>query len=66
MSQADEFRDYAEEALRWARRADNDRDRLALLELARTWTLAAERSSSPMPPPAGRQTTEALPPPGRP
>ncbi len=41
MSKADEFRQYAEEAMRWARRSKNEKEQLALIELARTWTQAA-------------------------
>jgi hypothetical protein len=41
MSKADEFRQYAEEAMRWAHRSKNEKERLALLELARTWMQAA-------------------------
>jgi hypothetical protein len=44
MSTAVEFRTYADEAMRWARLAGNDRDRLALVELARTWRHAASQS----------------------
>lgn len=43
MGKADQFRAYAEEALRWARAAKTDDQREALMELARTWTLAAQR-----------------------
>jgi hypothetical protein len=41
MSERDEFRQYAEEAMRWARRSKTERDRAILLDLARTWTHAA-------------------------
>ena len=44
MSTAVEFRIYADEAMRWARLAGNERDRLALMELARTWRLAADQA----------------------
>ena len=41
MSKADEFRQYANEAMRWAHRSKNEREKLALIELARTWMQAA-------------------------
>jgi hypothetical protein len=41
MSKADEFRQYAEEAMRWARQSKIEKDKEALLDLARTWTQAA-------------------------
>jgi hypothetical protein len=44
MSQADEFRQYAEEALLCARQSTSEKERQDLLDLARTWTQAALRS----------------------
>ena len=44
MSKADQFRQYAEEAMRWARQSKTENEKLALVELARTWTQAAQRS----------------------
>ncbi len=44
MSEAEQFRQYAEEAMRWVRLAGNERDRLALIKLARTWQLAADQA----------------------
>jgi hypothetical protein len=41
MSKADQFRQYAEEDLRWARRAATEKEKKALLELARHWMQAA-------------------------
>jgi hypothetical protein len=41
MSKADEFRQYAKEAMRWAHRSKSEEEKLALIELARTWTQAA-------------------------
>jgi hypothetical protein len=47
MSKADEFRQYADEAMRWAHRSKNEKEKLALIELARTWMQAAlHRESS--------------------
>ena len=46
-SQADQFLQYAKEAIRSACEAKTDTDKAGLLELARTWTQAAlqERAS---------------------
>jgi hypothetical protein len=44
MSKTDQFRQYAEEAIRRAVQSKNEKEQLALLELARTWTLAAAAS----------------------
>jgi hypothetical protein len=46
MSEADEFRQYAEEALRWAEQFKTAREKKALIELARTWTQAAVQVES--------------------
>jgi len=46
MSKADQFRQYAEEAMRWARQSKTEYEKLALIELARTWTQAAQRSDA--------------------
>jgi hypothetical protein len=48
MSKADEFRQYAEEAMRWARNSTTAKEKLVLINLARTWTQAAERSERPV------------------
>jgi hypothetical protein len=50
MSEANQFRQYAEEALRWAVKSTTEKERLSLMELARTWTEAATASE---PPPVG-------------
>ena len=44
MSKADQFREYAEEAMQWARRSKTENEKQALVELVRTWTQAAQRS----------------------
>ena len=44
MSQADQFRQYAEEALRWAYQSKTEKNKQALILLARTWTQAAVQS----------------------
>jgi hypothetical protein len=46
MSKADQFRQYAEEDVRWARRSTIDKEKKALLELAHHWMLAALQSES--------------------
>jgi hypothetical protein len=48
MSKADEFRHYAEEAMRWARRSTSPKEQLVLINLACTWTQAAERNEQPI------------------
>jgi hypothetical protein len=37
MSEADQFREYAQEALQWATQSTIEKEKRALLELARTW-----------------------------
>jgi hypothetical protein len=44
MSKVEEFRQYAEEATRWACRSKTEKERQAYIELARTWTQAALHS----------------------
>lgn len=44
MSKADQFRQYAEEAMRWAVRSKTEAEKHAFMELARTWTQAALQS----------------------
>ena len=44
MSEINEFRQYAEEAMDWARQATTEQEKRALIELARTWSQAAEES----------------------
>jgi hypothetical protein len=46
MSKADQFRQYAEEDLRWARRSATEKEKKALLELAHHWMQAAMWSES--------------------
>jgi hypothetical protein len=48
MSKSEEFRQYAEEAIRWARNCTNPKEKLVLINLARIWTQAAERSENPV------------------
>jgi hypothetical protein len=47
MSEADEFRLYAEETIRWASDCTDVKEKLVLMGLARTWLQAAGRSDSP-------------------
>jgi hypothetical protein len=45
MSEADQFRQYAEEALRWATQSTTpEKEKPALIELACTWACAAVES----------------------
>jgi hypothetical protein len=44
MSKADQFRQYAEEAMRWGRRAKTEKEKEAYIDLALTWTQAAVQS----------------------
>jgi hypothetical protein len=44
MSKADQFRQYAEEAMRWARRAKTEKEKQAYIDLACAWTQAAVQS----------------------
>jgi hypothetical protein len=46
MSKVDQFRQYAEEAMRWARQAKNEKEKQAYSDLARTWTQSAVQSES--------------------
>jgi hypothetical protein len=46
MSEADQFRQYAQEALLWAHQSTTEKEKRALLELARTWSQAALESGS--------------------
>jgi hypothetical protein len=44
MSKVDQFRQYADEAIRWAFQSKTEKERQAYTELARTWTQAALHS----------------------
>ena len=44
MSESDQFRQYAEEALLWAAQSKSEKEKQLLLELVRTWTQAAVAS----------------------
>ena len=46
MSEADQFRQYAEEALLWAGQSKTEKEKRTLLDLARTWSQAALESGS--------------------
>jgi hypothetical protein len=47
MSEASQFRQYAEGALRWADQSKTEKEKLTLIGLARTWTQAATASDMP-------------------
>jgi hypothetical protein len=49
MTEAGEFRKYAEEALHWALKSTTEKERVSLMQLARTWTQAATASEPPTP-----------------
>jgi hypothetical protein len=54
MSKVDEFRQYAEEAIRWARCSKTADDKAVLIDLARTWMQAASyRETTFVGPPEG-------------
>jgi hypothetical protein len=44
MSKTDQFRQYAEEAMRWARQSRNEKEKQSYVDLASTWTQAAVQS----------------------
>jgi hypothetical protein len=46
MSESDQFRQFAEEALLWAAQTKNVEEKQLLLELAHTWTQAAVASDA--------------------
>jgi hypothetical protein len=48
MSEASQFRQYADEALRWAAKATTEKEKRSLMRLARTWAEAAAMSQNPM------------------
>ena len=43
MTTEDEYRQFAEECMQWARAAESDAERKAFLDMARAWTDAAAR-----------------------
>jgi hypothetical protein len=43
MATADEYRQFANECLRWATEVESENDRQAFLDMARDWKLAAMR-----------------------
>ena len=47
MSKADEFRQYAEEAMGWARDSKDEKQRAILINLARAWVQAAASQEHP-------------------
>ena len=54
MSNVDQFREYAEEANRWAHQAESPETKQALFDLACTWTQAALLSERAVCSTAGR------------
>jgi hypothetical protein len=55
MSESDQFRQYAEEAMRWVAQSKTEEEKQLLIELLCTWTAAAVASRSP-----SRQNTLAV------
>ncbi len=53
MPKADQFRQYAEEALRWARQSKTEKEKQAYTNLALTWMQAARSTPLPNKPAAG-------------
>jgi hypothetical protein len=41
MTKADQFREYAEEAMGWSRQSRTEKEKTVLIDLAFTWTQAA-------------------------
>ena len=48
MSEADQFREYAQEALHWASQSTTEKEKRTLIELACTWAQAAAESERPV------------------
>jgi hypothetical protein len=48
MSETSQFRQYAEEALRWADQSTTEKEKRTLIELACIWAQAAEVSERPV------------------
>ena len=46
MSKASEFRQYADDAMRWARQSKSKADQEALIDIAHTWAQAAIQSET--------------------
>jgi hypothetical protein len=46
MSEADQFRQYADEAMSWANQSKTEKEKATLLELARTWMRSGHRKRS--------------------
>jgi hypothetical protein len=56
MTTAQEYRQYAEECLRWARTAKSDAERTQFLEMANVWVQAASMKDGA--PPTAPSTAE--------
>jgi hypothetical protein len=48
MSETNQFRQYAEEALGWVAQATTEKEKRTLIELACTWAQAAAESQRPV------------------
>ncbi len=47
MASANQYLQYADECLKWAKEAPSDEDREALIRLAQDWLLAATKAEPP-------------------
>ncbi len=54
MASAKQYRQYAEECLKWAKEAQSDEYREALIQLAQDWLLAATKAEPPTEIPIGK------------
>jgi hypothetical protein len=55
MSESDQFRRYAEEAMRWAAESKTEIEENTLIELACMWAQAAAESAKPVAASGGRE-----------
>jgi hypothetical protein len=69
MSTSDEYLQYAEECMAWARKAETDAERKTFLDMARAWTTAAAKANAgvipvngPAPDDPGTVTPQLAPP----
>ncbi len=53
MASAKQYREYADECLKWAKEAQSDEYREALIQLAQDWLLAATKAEPPTKIPIG-------------
>jgi len=56
MTKADQFREYAREAIQWSQRCQTEDEKQALVQLASTWATAALRCERTLISPAAYKT----------